>query len=279
MSAAPPLAGVIGDPVGHSLSPRLHGHWLSRLGLRGAYVALPVGAADLAEVLHALPRMGFHGANVTIPHKEAALALAHEATPAALAIGAANTLVFSPEGRIAADNTDAHGFIANLREGAPSWAPGRPALVLGAGGAARAVLHALREAGVAEIFLANRTEARAEALAHAMGPGITPIAWEALGGPLQDAGLLVNTTALGMTGQAALSLPWEALSPATVVSDLVYAPLETPLLARARARGCVAVDGLGMLLQQAAPGFARWFGAAPPVDAEARAAVLAGAAP
>lgn len=274
MSAAAPLAGVIGDPVGHSLSPRLHGYWLRRLGLAGHYVPLPVAADDLAEVLAAMPRMGFRGANVTIPHKERALSLAREATARARTIGAANTLVFLPEGGFLADNTDAHGFLENLRSGAPAWSPSRPALVLGAGGAARAVIYALHEAGVARILLANRTYARAAELAASGPPGVQPLSWSAIADALPGTGLLVNTTALGMAGQAGLDLPWAALDPGTVVSDLVYTPLETGLLRAARARGCVAVDGLGMLLHQAAPGFARWFGAEPPVDEATRNAVL-----
>jgi len=271
-----PLAGVLGHPVGHSLSPRLHGHWLARYRLPGHYLPLEVAPEDLAAVLAALPRMGFAGCNVTIPHKQAALALAAGASPRALRIGAANTLTFLPGGGFAADNTDGEGFLASLAAGAPGFRPeGATALVLGAGGAARAVLDALLGAGVARLLLANRTPARAEALRAEFGPAVTAIPWQEAGAALAGADLVVNTTSLGMTGQPPLPLPLDALHAGQVVTDLVYAPLETPLLAGARAAGATAVDGLGMLLHQAAPGFERWFGRRPEVDAALRAAVLA----
>ena len=271
-----PLAGVIGCPVGHSRSPLLHGTWLRNYGLRGQYVPLHVAPEDLARVLQAMPAMGFVGANVTIPHKEAALALADEVSPIARRIGAANTLSFL-DGLIHADNTDAYGFIENLRSAAPDWQPGAgPALVLGAGGAARAVLVALAEAGAGEIWLSNRTRARAEALAAALDHPVTVLDWERYADHLPRAALVVNTTSLGMAGQAPLGLPAALLSPATVVTDIVYTPLETPLLREAHARGCRVVDGLGMLLHQAVPGFERWFGLRPDVTPELRRAVLAG---
>lgn len=265
-----PLAGVIGCPVGHSRSPVLHGTWLREYGLRGHYVPLHVEPEDLESVLRALPAMGFVGVNMTIPHKEAALALADEVSDAARRIGAANTLTFR-EGRILADNTDGYGFIESLRAGVPGWDPqAGPALVLGAGGAARAVLVALADAGVREIWVANRARARAEAL----GLGAQVVDWESYSAVLPEARLVVNTTSLGMEGQPVLELPAEALSPEAVVTDIVYTPLETELLARARARGCRVVDGLGMLLHQAVPGFERWFGRRPEVTAELRRAVL-----
>ncbi len=270
-----PLAGVIGCPVGHSRSPRLHGAWLRDYGIAGHYVPLHVAAEDLAQALRAMPRMGFVGANVTIPHKEAALALADHVTEAARVIGAANTLSFTARG-IEADNTDGYGFLANLRAGAPGWrGPEGPALVLGAGGAARAVLVALAEAGVPEIRLANRTLARAEALAEAIDAPIVVVPWEERATAADGAGLVVNTTALGMTGQPELDFPPGALRADMVVTDIVYTPLETALLRDARAQGCVVVDGLGMLLHQAVPGFERWFGRRPQVNAALRAAVLA----
>lgn len=271
-----PLAGVIGHPVAHSLSPRLHGHWLARYGLAGHYVPLDVAPDDLAEVLAMLPRMGFAGVNITIPHKEAVLGLARQVSERARRIGAANTLSFLGTGGFQADNTDGYGFAANLVHSAPDFrAHGARALVLGAGGAARAVIDALNEAGVAQIALANRTRARAEALAADFAPRVTVFDWDTAGELLAEADLVVNTTSLGMVGQEALALPLGGLHPGQIVSDLVYQPLETPLLAAARAAGAVPVDGLGMLLHQAAPGFERWFGRRPEVDAALRKAVLA----
>lgn len=271
-----PLAGVLGCPVGHSRSPRLHREWLRSLGLPGHYVPLHVEPPDLPRVLEAMPAMGFVGANVTLPHKEAALALADEATDIARQIGAANTLKFDG-GRIIADNTDAYGFIENLRSGASDWQPdAAPALVLGAGGAARAVLVALAQAGVPEIWLANRTRARAEALAAQIDAPIRVLAWDDYPDQLPRAGLVVNTTSLGMDGQPSLGLDAGRLRRQAVVTDIVYTPLETPLLRDARAQGCRVVDGLGMLLHQAVPGFERWFGQRPEVTPELRRLVLGG---
>ena len=269
-----PLAGVIGSPVGHSRSPILHGTWLKQYRLPGHYVPLHVEADDLERVLRAMPAMGFVGANVTIPHKEAALALADEVSDTARQIGASNTLSFR-EGRIYADNTDAYGFIQNLRDGAPVWRPEQSrALVIGAGGAARAVLIALIQAGVPEILLTNRTLSRAESLARALTGPIRVVDWESFAQVLPQAGLVVNTTSLGMDGQPPMGFPAEALHPESVVTDIVYTPLETQLLRDAKARGCHVVDGLGMLLHQAVPGFERWFGHRPEVTADLRRAVL-----
>ncbi|MFN0114850.1 MAG: shikimate dehydrogenase [Paracoccaceae bacterium] len=271
-----PLAGVIGSPVAHSKSPRLHGHWLRRYGLAGHYVPMDVAHGNLREVLTALPKAGFVGANVTIPHKEAVLALADVVTDRAALIGAANTLIFRKDGRIHADNTDGYGFIANLRQEAPFWdAASGPAAVFGAGGAARAVVAALIETGAPEIRLANRTRARAEALRNEFGAKVVVLDWAQAGNMLDGAATVVNTTALGMTGKPAFRVPLDALSPASVVADLVYSPLRTRLLDEAAGLGCTTVDGLGMLLHQAAPGFERWFGVRPEVDDAARAAVLA----
>ena len=274
----PPLAGVTGWPVAHSRSPLIFAHWFARHGIAGSYVRLPVRPSDFAEVVRALPKAGFRGLNVTIPHKLAALELADTATEAARSIGAANTLVFPPEGGIRADNTDAFGFLENLREGAPSWEPAAgPALVLGAGGAARAVIHALLGAGVPAIRLANRSPERAEALAAHFGPAVTPLDWSGREAAVAGAALVVNTTSLGMEGQPPLVLSLEQAAPGTVVSDIVYTPLLTPLLADARSRDLIAVDGLGMLLHQARPGFRAWFGTDPAVDPELRRVVLEGA--
>lgn len=270
-----PLAGVIGSPVAHSRSPRLHGHWLARYGIAGHYVPLDVAQADLRDVLAALPKAGFVGCNVTIPHKETVLGLADIVTDRAALIGAANTLIFLPDGRIHADNTDGIGFLASLRQGAPGWDPARgPAAVFGAGGAARAIVAALLEVGVPEIRLANRTRARAETLRQEFGAKLHVQDWTQAADMLSGAATVVNTTALGMKGRPDLSLPVEALDPAAVVTDLVYTPLRTAFLDAAADRGCVTVDGLGMLLHQAVPGFERWFGQRPEVDEAARAAAL-----
>jgi shikimate dehydrogenase len=276
LSGRAKLAGVMGWPVGHSLSPRLHGYWLEHYGIDGAYVPLAVAPEHFTSALRSLAEMGFRGVNLTIPHKQAALALCDEVAPLAQRIGAVNTLVFE-DGRLSGSNTDAFGFLENLRQGVPDWGPAAgPALVLGAGGAARAVAVALLDAGVPELRLANRTDARAEALAEELGAEVTAVAWDARAAALEGLGLLVNTTSLGMTGQPPLELELEGLPKGALVADIVYVPLETPLLARARSRGNPAVDGLGMLLHQARPGFEAWFGVAPEVTTELRAFVLAG---
>lgn len=267
-----PQAAVIGHPIGHSKSPRIHRYWLEKYQIQGDYIRLDVPPDLFGRSLEMLASIGFRGANVTIPHKEAALAAADHVSERACLIGAANTLIFQ-DNEIIADNTDGHGFLANLREKAPAWKPGS-ALVLGAGGAARAVIVALAEAGVAQILLANRTPSRAEALAHALPAPIETIAWEAIPARLKDADLLVNTTSLGMTGQPPLEIDLAPLPSHAVVTDLVYAPLMTDLLKRARARDLHVVDGLGMLLHQAAPGFEAWFGTMPEVDDALREKVL-----
>ncbi len=270
-----PLAGVIGSPVAHSLSPRLHNYWLQRHGLRGHYIPMDIAPEDLAQALKTLPKLGFKGINVTIPHKEAIIGLADIVTDRAALIGAANTLIFLPDGKIHADNTDGIGFMENLRQGAPDWNPkAGPAALIGAGGAARAVISALIEAGVTEIHITNRTRVRAEALRHDFGPRVIVHDWVQAGNMLEDAATVVNTSSLGMVGKPEFRVPLDALSPNAVVTDLVYNPLETSFLRQAREIGCTVVDGLGMLLHQAAPGFERWFGHRPEVDAETRAHVL-----
>lgn len=277
MSAAPPLAGVIGWPVGHSLSPRLHGHWLRRYGIAGYYVPIGLAPEAFATGLRALPGLGFRGVNVTIPHKENALALADDATELARRIGAANTLTFDAEGRISADNTDGYGFIASLRQEAPGWAPAAgPALVLGAGGASRAVIAALLDEGVPEVRLANRTRVRADGLAGHFGGRLVPVDWRDAEHAARDAALLVNTTSLGMTSEEAeMPLDLARMPRDLLVMDIVYGSAPTPLIAEARRLGMTGIDGLGMLLHQGVPGFERWFGRRPEVDAELRAAVLA----
>jgi shikimate dehydrogenase len=270
-----PLAGVIGHPIAHSRSPALHNYWLRRYGLPGHYVPVDIAPADLGSLVQTLPRLGFVGLNVTIPHKEAILAIADHVTDRAALIGAANTLIFRKDGKIHADNTDGSGFIANLRQGAPNWVPsGGPAVVLGAGGAARAVVAALVEVGVPEIRLANRTRARADALRSDFGAKVHVHEWVQAGTLLSDAATVVNTTSLGMTGKADFRVPLDQLNPKALVTDLVYTPLQTQFLIEAAAQGCTTVDGLGMLLHQAAPGFERWFGIRPEVDEATRKAVL-----
>ncbi|MBI3447272.1 MAG: shikimate dehydrogenase [Magnetospirillum sp.] len=271
------LAGVLGWPVSHSRSPRLHGFWLRQLGIDGAYLPLAVAPADLALVVRALPRMGFAGANVTVPHKEKVMALVDHLDPLAARIGAVNTLVVRPDGSLEGRNTDAFGFLENLRCGCPGWvASAGPAMVIGAGGAARAVVAALVDAGIPEIRLTNRTAERADQLAAELGGPIRVVPWHQRSDYLAGAALLVNTTTQGMTGQPGLELDLSALPMTAVVNDIVYVPLETDLLARARARGNPVVDGLGMLLYQAVPGFEAWFGSRPEVTDELRAFVLAG---
>lgn len=270
-----PLAGVIGHPIAHSRSPALHGYWLRHYGLKGHYIPMDIAPADLREALALLPRLGFVGLNVTIPHKEAVLQLADVVTDRAALIGAANTLIFRRDGRIQADNTDGAGFIANLRQTAPEWVPAAgPAAVIGAGGAARAVVAALLEVGVPEIRITNRTRPRAEALRADFGAKLTVVDWVQAGNMLEGAATVVNTTSLGMTGKPEFRVPLDALEPSALVTDLVYSPLKTRLLAEAEAMGCRVVDGLGMLLHQAAPGFERWFGQRPEVDQATRDAVL-----
>lgn len=270
-----PLAAVIGSPIAHSRSPALHGYWLKRYGLKGFYIPMDVAQADLETVLRTMPRMGFVGANVTIPHKEAILNIADVITDRAALIGAANTLIFRKDGKIQADNTDGAGFIANLRQNAPHWMPSSgPAAVFGAGGAARAVIAALIEVGVPEIRLANRTRARAEALRSDFGAKVHVCEWVQAEAMIDGAATVVNTTSLGMTGKPDLVLPLGGLSAQAVVTDLVYTPLKTQFLIEAEERGATVVDGLGMLLHQAAPGFERWFGQRPDVDDQTRAAVL-----
>ena len=273
---AVPLAGVIGNPIGHSRSPLMHRHWLRRYGIRGDYVPLQVAESDLPDVIRALPRMGFVGANVTLPHKSAVMQLVDHLSDRAILVGAVNTLTFREDGTTFGDNTDGYGFMANVRAGAPGWDPkAGPALVLGAGGAARAIIVALADAGVPEILLTNRTRAKADALKTEFGQRIKVVDWVQAGNVVEDAAIVINTTSLGMTGQPDLRVPLDGLQPQTIVTDIVYSPLRTTLLQTAADMGCVTVDGLGMLLHQGVPGFERWFGKRPEVDDALRAAVLA----
>ena len=275
MSGKLRLAGVIGHPISHSKSPRLHGHWLKRYGIDGHYIPMNVAPDDLARTIELLPRLGFAGINVTLPHKEAVMALCDEITPRAKAVGAVNTVIFQEDGSVLGDNTDGYGFMANLYAGAPNWrADTGPAVVLGAGGAARGVVAALLDADAPQIILSNRTAERATALQSEFGARVVVSAWDDVGDAIKGANLLVNTTSLGMDGQPALPVSLDHLGSETLVTDIVYAPLKTQLLIDAAARGCAFVDGLGMLLHQAAPGFEAWFGQKPIVDDELRQAVL-----
>ena len=270
-----PLAGVIGSPIAHSKSPQIHGHWLKTLGIEGQYIPMDVAPEDLEQVLRMMPKMGFVGANITIPHKEAVMEIADIVTDRAALIGAVNTLIFRKDGKIQADNTDGYGFFENLKANAPGWDPkSGPAAVLGAGGAARAVIASLLEAGAPEILLSNRTRPRADKLKSVFGSRITVYDWVQAGNMFDHASLVVNTTSLGMIGKPELRVPLDGLRRGAVVTDLVYAPLKTKLLQTAEEMGCITVDGLGMLLHQAVPGFERWFGTRPEVDRATRAAAL-----
>ncbi|EAU48219.1 shikimate dehydrogenase [Salipiger bermudensis] len=270
-----PLAGVIGHPVAHSRSPLLHGHWLKTYGLQGHYIPMDIAPDKLETAFRTLPDLGFVGVNVTIPHKEKVMEIADLVSDRATLIGAANTIIFRKDGKIHADNTDGYGFIENLRQGAPGWDPqAGPAMVLGAGGAARAVIASLLEVGVPEIRISNRTRNRAEQLREEFGARIRVVEWVQAGNAMDDAALVVNSTSLGMVGKQELRVPLDGLQPGTVVTDLVYTPLETRLLRVAREQGCTCVDGLGMLIHQAVPGFERWFGKRPEVDDATRAAIL-----
>ena len=265
------LAGVMGWPVGHSRSPLLHNYWIKQYGLSGAYVLLPVAPGRLADAVRGLSALGFAGCNVTVPHKVDAMALVDSVAPTARVIGAINTVVVQPDGSLHGVNNDGFGYVASLLEAHPGWrADAGPVTVLGAGGAARAVLVALAQRGAREIRLLNRGFDKAQALAREIGAPVTAMPWEARHDALADVAMLVNTTSLGMQGSAALDLDLGALPRQALVSDVVYVPLETPLLARARARGNPTVNGLGMLMNQARPAFEAWFGVLPEITPELR---------
>lgn len=269
-------ACVIGWPVEHSRSPTVHRYWLKQYGLEGTYEKEAVRPEELEGFLGSLARKGYAGANVTLPHKKAALCAAESADQAAVTIGAANTLWLDPDGTLHASNTDSYGFMASLAQQAPDWnRDRRQVVVLGAGGAARAIVYGLIAGGAGKILLANRTRERAEALAQNFGPAVEVVDWDDRHKALAACGLLVNATSLGLKGKPPLDLDLELLPADAIVADIVYSPLETPLLAAAKARGNRTVDGLGMLLHQAVPGFERWFGVRPDVTPELRAHVAA----
>lgn len=276
------IAGVMGWPIGHSRSPRLHGFWLRQYGIDGAYVPLAVAPERAEQAIRALPALGFRGCNVTVPLKEIAFRTVDRLDETAWRMGAVNTIVVAEDGALEGGNTDGFGFIENLRAEQPSWtAEHGPAVVIGAGGAARAVVVALLDAGAPEVRLVNRTRARAEELAAdlaaaGLNGGVTVVDWVSRETALDGAALLVNTTTQGMAGQPALDLSLRALPVSAVVNDIVYVPLETPLLAEARARGNPVAGGIGMLLHQARPGFTAWFGVEPQVTPELTRFVLEG---
>ncbi len=275
LSGKAKLAGVMGWPVSHSLSPHLHGYWLRKYGIDGAYLPLSVSPDNLEHALRALPKLGFSGVNLTVPHKESALPVLDTIDDVARRIGAVNTVFVSSSGALSGTNTDAEGFMANLEANAKGWTPkAGTAVVLVAGGATRAVVAGLVDAGCPSVVLLNRTATKAEALAKHIGGSITVRDWSERSAAVEAAALLVNTTTLGMINHSPLEIDLQALPRTAVVTDLVYTPLETALLAAARAKGNPVVDGLGMLLHQAVPGFEGWFGQRPAVTPDLRQHVL-----
>ena len=265
------LTGIMGWPVGHSRSPMLHGYWIDQLRLAGAYVSLPIRPERLTDALRGLSALGFAGCNLTIPHKEPAMRLVDRVDPLATRVGAINTIAVGDDGSLSGFNTDVFGFIECLKEANPDWrADAGPAAVIGAGGGARAVVAALAERGAKEIRLVNRTFARAQKLAADFGAPVRMIPWEQRHDALDGASLLVNTTSQGMVGQPPLDLSLDRLPKSALVCDIVYIPLETPLLAAARRRGNPVVNGLGMLIHQARPAFQAWFGVLPEATPELR---------
>ena len=268
-------ACIIGWPVAHSRSPLIHGYWLEKYRIDGSYVKLPVRPDDVVSFLRGMRAEGLVGCNVTIPYKETAYAAAIDKTPAARAVAAANTLWFEGD-KLVADNTDGIGFMSDLRASSPGFdARSGAVAVLGAGGAARAIVHAFLEAGTPEVRVFNRTRTRADAIAAHFGVRVKPHDWRERIDRSRETSVLVNATSLGMGGGAPLDMPLLHLDAGCIVADLVYVPLLTPLLAAAHERGLAAVDGLGMLLHQAVPGFEQWFGARPEVTAELRALLVA----
>ncbi len=260
-------ACVIGWPIAHSRSPLIHGYWLRALGIDGDYGKVPVQEQDLATFLASLAQQGYAGCNVTVPHKEAAFALAEVKHPSATAVGAANTL-WLDDGKLHAANTDTYGFMTYLAARAPHWRSDAPVAVLGAGGAARAIVYGFLEAGVPQVRVFNRSLSRAQDLARHFGAKVTAHDWHARNAGTSDVAVLVNTTSVGMKNEGTLAIDMTRLRKDGVVADIVYVPLKTALLREARAAGLATVDGLGMLLYQAVPGFERWFGRRPEVTPE-----------
>jgi len=268
-------ACVIGWPIEHSRSPLIHGYWLERYGIEGTYTKVAVEPDDVAQFLRSLGAEGFVGCNVTVPHKEMAYAIAEEAEESARVVGAANTLWLEGD-RLYAANTDTYGYMTYLGHVVPDWrAHDGPVCVLGAGGAARAIVYGFLDAGVDEVRIFNRTRERAEAIAEQFGPRVKVFDWTNRSDGARDACVLVNTTAVGLKGAGSLGMDFAGFNPDCVVSDIVYVPLETELIGAARSHGLRTVDGLGMLLHQAVPGFERWFGVRPQVTDELRATIIA----
>ena len=266
-----PVAAVLGHPINHSKSPKLHNYWLSLFDIDGHYVPLDIDPRNFENSIRALSGLGFVGANVTIPYKEKVLKIADKISDRAAIIGAANTLTFLQDGRIYADNTDGYGFLQNIKCKYNDWTAGEgTSVVFGAGGASRAILGALIEDGANDIILANRTRSRADQLRSDFGAKIKVVDWMKVQNYLSDASTVINATSLGMDGKADLPIPLQGLNKNTLVTDIVYTPLNTPLLENAAKRGCRTVDGLGMLIHQAIPGFERWFGVKPDVSENLR---------
>ena len=270
------LAGVMGWPVAHTRSPAIHNHWIAQYGLKGAYVQLPVQPQNLEAAIRGLPALGFAGCNITVPHKVNAMQLMDTLHPAARRVAAINTVVVQADGSLLGMNNDGYGYIQSLRDAQPDWrGDAGPALVMGAGGAARAIVVALLDEGVPEVRLCNRTQEKAQALKDAFGDRVTVVPWADRNSAMAGVRLLVNTTTQGMHGQPALDVALDDLPAEALVSDAIYIPLETPLLAAARQRGHQTVNGLGMLLNQARPAFQAWFGVLPEITPALRAAVQA----
>ena len=274
---SPPLAAVIGWPIGHSKSPIIHTHWLKMHGIPGHYIPIGLRPENFETGIRSLPKLGFKGANITIPYKETILSIAKSVSDRAALIGAANTIVFREDGGFHADNTDGYGFVQNLRQHAPDWSASLgPALVLGAGGASRAVISALLEDGAPEVRIANRTRHRADILKDQFGAKIRVFDWGRLGDAMPGVATIVNTTSLGMVGEPPLNVRLDHAPQTALVTDIVYNPLKTELLLQAESHGMRTVDGLGMLLHQAVPGFESWFDHRPVVDSTLRDLVIRG---
>jgi shikimate dehydrogenase len=270
------LAGVMGWPIAQSRSPILHNYWIDKYKLNGRYVPLAVRPERLADAIRGLPALGFRGCNLTMPHKQYAMTMVDRLTDTAKRIGAVNCIVVDHDGKMSGTNNDGNGYVLSVQEVVPQWKPSAgPIAILGAGGAARAVLVALLERGASEIRLINRSLDKAERLAKELGPAIKPIAWDRRSDAIGDVALLINATNQGMTGNPPLELSLDRLSSSTLVSDLIYVPPETPLLSAAKARGNITINGLGMLLHQARPAFEAWFGVMPEITPDLRAAIMA----